>query len=142
MLELPIAASGLSILASLLSIGRSVKDLMATQNLSTDQALDKFKGNASGTNAEVLAMKGSDSAIKSIVIIPGQLLDQLVSEINGCVDRQVEARKKAKNQAGKDKADRAAAVCVCSGLGSIKLHNSGKLPEGTLRDLWKAYGCN
>src|SRR4051794_10219646 len=114
MLELPIAASGLSILASLLSIGRSVKDLMATQNLSTDQALDKFKGNASGTNAEVLAMKGSDSAIKSIVIIPGQLLDQLVSEINGCVDRQVEARKKAKNQVGKDKADRAAAVCVCS----------------------------
>ncbi len=87
-------------------------------------------------------MKGSDSAIKSIVIIPGQLLDQLVSEINGCVDRQVEARKESQNQVGRDKADRAAAVCVCSGLGSIKLHNSGKLPEGTLRDLWKAYGCN
>jgi hypothetical protein len=136
------AAAGLSMLASILSITRSVKDLMSSMKISGKKALEIFAGKASEEERKLLAVEGVSASIVAMSVIAMELLAQFEEELKACQARHIRDRKKAAGDSVKGaQADRRASICMCAVLTSIKLHNKGELEKGQLQNWWDSYGC-
>jgi hypothetical protein len=137
------AAAGLSILASMFSITRSVKELMSKRNLDGEQALAAFKASASDQQKNLLGTKGFSESVLAMTVINAALLAQFEQEAADCQDKHIGERKKAKGDAAKGElADQKGKRCMCAVLKSVKKHNKGVLPAGQLQDWWESYGCD
>jgi hypothetical protein len=142
MIAIATAAASLSILSSLLSITRSVKEFMTSKKISAKDALELFKKQAPQEQSKLLEEKGIAETILAMTVISDPLLTQLEAEAQACEAEHIEARRKAAGNPTKGQlADRQAAICMCSVLTSIKVHNKGKLPGAQLKNWWDAYGC-
>jgi hypothetical protein len=136
------AAAGLSMLASILSIARSVKELMSSMRIGGKEALEVFRKRASDKEKKILEVEGVGQTVIAITVISSALLAQLEEEAQECEAKHIRDRKKAGRDSTKgDIADRNAAHCMCAVLKSIRIHNKGRLPKGQLQDWWASYGC-
>jgi hypothetical protein len=129
-------------LASILSITRSVKDLMSGAKIDSKEALEIFAGKASEKEKKLLDVQGVRTSIVAMSVIANPLLAQFEAEAEACQAKHIRDRKKAAGDSVKgNQADRRAAQCMCSVLISIRLHNQGELPKGQVQDWWDSYGC-
>lgn len=135
-------AASLSIIASVLSITRSVIDLAKSGNISMEDALALFRGRANKNQSEILQRPNITAAILQMTTIATALLQQLDDEARACEAEHIKARKAAGNdQMKKDQADIDAAQCMCSVLRDLKRYNKGHLPSGDFQNWWSSYGC-
>ena len=136
------AAAALSIIASILSITRSVKELMQKNQTSKEDALALFRKGATKAQKDVLDRPGMSAAVLQMMVISPTLLQQLDDEAKACEDRHVQGRKEAGGDEAKlDKVGVDAAKCMCEVLRSIKRFNRDQLPRGDLQDWWDSYRC-
>jgi hypothetical protein len=135
-------AASLSIIASVLSITRSVIELAKSGNLSIEDALAVFRGRANKSQKDILNRPNITEAILQMTTIAPALLQQLDDEARACEAAHIKARKAAGNeQVKKDQADIDAAQCMCSVLRDLKRYNKGQLPKGDFQNWWDSYGC-
>jgi hypothetical protein len=136
------AVATLSILASSLSITRSVTELVQKFGISKEDALARFRKSASKAENEILDRPGMAGAVLAMTIISSALLQQLEDEARGCERRHIEDRKNAGEDLGKKEvADIQAHQCMCSVLRAIKRYNKGELPGDLFKNWWDSYGC-
>jgi hypothetical protein len=136
------AAATLSIIASILSITRSVRELMQKSQASKEEALAHFRERANKAQKDILDRPGVTAAVLQMTIISPKLLKQLDDEAKECEQRHITARQDAGRDQGKlDQADIDAAQCMCAVLRAIKRYNTGKLPSGDFQNWWDSYRC-
>ena len=136
------AAATLSIIASILSITRSVRELMQKNQASKEDALALFRKGASKAQKDVLDRPGVAAAVLQLMIISPKLLQQLEDEASDCEQRHIKARQAAGRDQGKlDQADIDAAQCMCAVLRAIRRYNKDELPSGDLQNWWDSYRC-
>lgn len=137
-------ATTCSVLSSILSIAASVKQLSSERELSETDALSYFQDEkASVKEKQVLSDHDLRDAVISLMVIPQQLLDQLHSEAEDCIDTHVRERRRANTKVRRTLADGNAKDCMCSVLRDMMVHNQGKLPRSKeIESWWKAYNCS
>lgn len=140
----PISAS-LSILASIIGIAASIKDLMKKRNLEKQEALILYEEEANDKERELLQDVGIRESILDLVVISAPLLNQLAHEAQNCETKHIEARKVADaagSQIDKDIADNKAGQCMCNVLRDIMRYNKKEFPDGRqFKNWWDSYGC-
>jgi hypothetical protein len=129
----------LGIIASLLRIAASVKDLVRKGG-SEQGAVQDFLKTATQKERALLKTDGMEDAVIEISTIAIPLLEQFAKEAQGCEKAHIAARRKATMQVAKDLADTKAAECMCNILRGIYKHNAMKLPQ-SFQDWWSSYNC-
>lgn len=141
----PISAS-IGILASVLSIAASVKQLVQKRHISKQDALQIYLRQASDKERKLLQRPDIQAAVLEVTVISKALLDQLAKEAQECERKHIRERQEAdrkNNQTDKVRADVNAAQCMCNVLRDIKRYNTGQLPKhGPFLDWWDSYDCS
>ena len=132
----------IQILAAILSIAASVRQLAQARKVSKQEALEIFRREASPKDRELLEDRTTRDAVIELQLISQPLLDQLSSEAKDCEDEHIGARKRAKGIGDRKNADVKAAECMCGVLRDIKGYNDETLPSGPFQNWWTAYSCN
>jgi hypothetical protein len=136
------AAAALSIVASVLSITRSVKELKRKNDSSKEDALALFRRGANKAEKDILSRPGASAAVLQMMIISDALLQQLDREARRCEKRHIEDREEADGNHGKlQQADNKATQCMCNVLRALKSFNNDELPAGDFQDWWDSYRC-
>ncbi len=137
----PISAT-LSILASVLSIASSVKQIMERRRIGREEALQRFLKEAEDKERSLLEDPATRLDILELTTISEKLLKQLLDEANQCERKHIENRKKSETKIDRDQADIDAAECMCGVLRAIIRYNKRKLPDnGPFKDWWDSYSC-
>jgi hypothetical protein len=137
-----VIASSMSMLASVLSMASSIKNIMTGRKVDSKTAIGIFKQTASPEEIGILADADVENSISEVSnVIAADLLGQLASEAKRCQDRHINDRQAALTQMSTDQADINAALCMCSVLRDIRRYNKGVLPSGPFKNWWESYSC-
>ena len=131
----------LSMLASMLSMASSIKNLVTQRKVSPDEAIALYKKSAKPAELRLLNDPKFAASVKATLTISGPLLDQFAKEAQKCEERHIQARNKANTENEKTQAEISAAECICSVLRLIKLRNRDVLPNDELENWWNSYKC-
>src|SRR5438105_1941990 len=90
--------ASMSMIASVLSIASSIKNLMTRNRISSDQAIDLFKQTATKSDIKTLSDPKAHASIVGITkihVISTRLLSQFADEARNCEDRHLKGRQDA-----------------------------------------------
>lgn len=134
-------AEPISIIAAILSVAASIKKLMERGNLSKEDAVARYRLNASQQEIKLLDNQKHKAEVLDLLVISEELLAQLHNEADECEKEHIRARKSAKTLTEKDIADTKASGCMCHTLRTVRKHNELNLPSETLDRWWRSYNC-